>query len=313
MAATRKRSLQQQQQQEDQQVSPSGSVKRLRLGSIYDYDKLSAVGEGRDGVVFKAKHRRTGELVAIKWIRGAADQRAFVREVGCLAACRGHPNIVHIRDIVNDAITGDMFIVMDYHDRSLRDDLEQQQQQLSGEDTARSIMRDLVSAVNALHAAGIMHRDIKPDNVLVSDTDGLKLCDFGSATPVKAAGKAYEESRVGTLIYTSPEQMADSEFYGPAVDMWALGCIMAEILVGFPLFDDVSSDEERIQEMADMGHRLKSTGTCKLLDELPELSPAGREVLAGLLAFDPDERMPAADALQHRWFTDEKPVKRQRR
>uniref|UniRef100_A0A0D9XHF2 Protein kinase domain-containing protein n=1 Tax=Leersia perrieri TaxID=77586 RepID=A0A0D9XHF2_9ORYZ len=104
--------------------------------------------------------------------------------------------------------------------------------------------------------------------------------------------------------------MADSEFYGPAVDMWALGCIMAEILVGWPLFDDVSSDEERIQEMSDMDHRIKSTGTCKLFDELPELSPAGREVLAGMLAFDPDERMTAAEALQHRWFTGDKPQRR---
>uniref|UniRef100_A0A0D3HAP8 [RNA-polymerase]-subunit kinase n=1 Tax=Oryza barthii TaxID=65489 RepID=A0A0D3HAP8_9ORYZ len=277
------------------------------LAAPYDYRKLTVLGEGRDGVVFKAEHLRTGDMVAIKWVRAAADQRAFIREVGCLAACRGHRNIVVVRDVVEDASTGDMFIVTDFvGGRTLRLDLWMAHP--DPEERARSVMRDLVAAAGALHAAGVMHRDIKPDNVLVANGGGLKLCDFGSATPVKPPGKPYEESRVGTLLYTSPEQLADSEFYDPAVDMWALGCIMAEILTGGPLFDD-SSEERMLKEMADMRHRLESTGTCKLFDELPELSAAGREVLAGMLAFNPDERMTAAEALDHRWFTG-KPERR---
>uniref|UniRef100_A0A0E0IP83 [RNA-polymerase]-subunit kinase n=1 Tax=Oryza nivara TaxID=4536 RepID=A0A0E0IP83_ORYNI len=292
---------------EQDDATTGGVKKRLRLGSIYDYRKLTVLGEGRDGVVFKAEHLRTGDMVAIKWVRAAADQRAFIREVGCLAACRGHRNIVVVRDVVEDASTGDMFIVTDFvGGRTLRLDLWMTHP--DPEERARSVMRDLVAAAVALHAAGVMHRDIKPDNVLVANGGGLKLCDFGAATPVKPPGKPYEESRVGTLLYTSPEQLADSEFYGPAVDMWALGCIMAEILTGGPLFDD-SSEERMHKEMADMRHRLESTGTCKLFDELPELSAAGREVLAGMLAFNPDERMTAAEALDHRWFTG-KPERR---
>ncbi|EAY77554.1 hypothetical protein OsI_32593 [Oryza sativa Indica Group] len=304
MAATRNRKRSAPEQDD---ATTGGVKKRLRLGSIYDYRKLTVLGEGRDGVVFKAEHLRTGDMVAIKWVRAAADQRAFIREVGCLAACRGHRNIVVVRDVVEDASTGDMFIVTDFvGGRTLRLDLWMTHP--DPEERARSVMRDLVAAAGALHAAGVMHRDIKPDNVLVANGGGLKLCDFGAATPVKPPGKPYEESRVGTLLYTSPEQLADSEFYGPAVDMWALGCIMAEILTGGPLFDD-SSEERMHKEMADMRHRLESTGTSKLFDELPELSAAGREVLAGMLAFNPDERMTAAEALDHRWFTG-KPERR---
>lgn len=155
----------------------SGVKKRLRLGSIYDYKKLTVPGEGRDGVVFKAEHLRTSDMVALKWVRAATDHHAFIREAGCLAACRGHRNIVEVRDVVDDASTGDMFIVMDFvGGRTLRLDLWMTH--LDPEEKARSVMRDLVAAAGALHAAGVMHRDIKPDNVLVTYGGGLKLCDF---------------------------------------------------------------------------------------------------------------------------------------
>ncbi|KAF0929188.1 hypothetical protein E2562_016426 [Oryza meyeriana var. granulata] len=125
-------------------------------------------------------------------------------------------------------------------------------------------MRDLVGAAKALHAAGIMHRDIKPEHVLVTYGGGLKLCDFGVATPVKP----YEESRVSTLLYSSPEQLADSGYYGPAADMWAVGCIMVEILIGGPLFDDMSEEEV----------------LARLPDERPTAAEALERPTAGLIA-----------------------------
>nr|ABB46655.1 Protein kinase domain containing protein [Oryza sativa Japonica Group] len=181
---------------EQDDATIGGDKKRLRLGSIYDYRKLAVLGEGRDGVVFKAEHLRTGDMVAIKWVRAAADHRAFIREVGCLAACRSHRNIVEVRDVVEDANTRDMFIVMDFvGGRTLHLDLWMTHP--DPEEKARLVMRDLVAAAGALRAAGVMHRNIKPDNVLVTYGGGLKLCDFVRSS-----------QRPRTLFFCSKEDFA---------------------------------------------------------------------------------------------------------
>jgi cell division cycle 2-like protein len=120
---------------------------------------------------------------------------------------------------------------------------------------------------------------------------------------MKPAGTPYPERRVGTMQYCSPEQLMGSRRYGPAVDMWALGCVMAELLTGQPLFE-ADTEEDVLQQIKDLRDEFSTTGL-HVFDVLPELSQAGREVLAGLLRFDPDERLTAADALQHRWFTED--------
>uniref|UniRef100_J3N0P0 [RNA-polymerase]-subunit kinase n=1 Tax=Oryza brachyantha TaxID=4533 RepID=J3N0P0_ORYBR len=265
------------------------------FGSIHDYERLDVIG-GAFGVVYEARDRRTGEKVALKWIRRHG---VDMREVRCQAACSGHPSIVEILDVVQDAELGYMHVP--------RHGARRRRQPLlisgpSSEDATRGMMRQLLAAAKAVHAAGIIHRDIKPDNVVVGSAGELKLCDFGAATQVKPSGQPYEQSLVGTLTYASPEQLAGNRHYGPAVDMWALGCVMGELLTGAPLFEDFDTDVEDL--LAEVLDRLSTstTGACKLFDSMPELSPAGREVLAGLLALNPDERL-TAEALEHRWFT----------
>ena len=117
------------------------------------------------------------------------------------------------------------------------------------EDVARRMMRQLVDAAKKMHGAGIVHRDIKPENVLVSMFGALKVCDFGSATRQKPAGVPYEEWRVGRLLYTSPEQLAGNLYYDQGVDMWALGCAMAELLAGETLFV-AEAEEDMTAEMS---------------------------------------------------------------
>ncbi|KAF0929177.1 hypothetical protein E2562_016415 [Oryza meyeriana var. granulata] len=160
---------------------------------IDDYERLDVIGEGGFGAVFEAHDRRTGESVAVKWIRGdnvgehdPPDMNALTCEVGCNVACCSHPSIVEIVDVVEDGDVGDMFLIME------------------------------------LASASIIHHDIKPDNVLIGPDGELKLCDFRAATLVRPL---YEEPRVGTLLYTSPEQLAGDRNYDMAVDMWALDCI----------------------------------------------------------------------------------------
>ncbi|KAM3400964.1 hypothetical protein ACQJBY_005648 [Aegilops geniculata] len=293
-----------------QEPGVHGSKKpRYAFGSISDYKKLEVLGEGTYGEVFKARDRRTGKKVAVKWVRGNGagghgppDIRAITREAGCLAACRGHESIIEILDVATDAKTGDVFLVMELvaDGRTLRESLWRP----VSEKGTRVMMEQLLDAARKIHGAGVVHRDFKPENVMVGFFGGLKVGDFGSAMRAKPAGVPYEECCVGTLIYTSPEQLEGKRYYGQAVDMWALGCIMAEMLTGGTLFV-AETEGELLAEMYKLRDQITSTGKLDL-EFLEELSEAGREVLTGLLAFNPDERMTAAEALEHRWFSKPK-------
>ncbi|KAG2633953.1 putative cyclin-dependent kinase F-2 [Panicum virgatum] len=291
-------------------AAPGGDKKRPKynFGSIYDYEKLGVLGKGTYGVVVRARHRATGETVAVKWVRatrgGREDAlRAAYREAGCLAACRGAPSVLQIRDVATDAATGDLFLITELvAGRTLRDRLN-----LAGafpEPRARAAMRQLLRGAAAVHATGTLHRDIKPENVLVGPGGALKICDFGMATPARPP---YPEDpcSVGTLWYLAPEQLRGSRWYGTAVDVWALGCVMFELLAGEPLFVDAETDEDLLVEVLHLGHEIDSRGVAAFKGLPPDLSQAAGEVLCGLLCVDEDKRLTAAEALDHRWFTDE--------
>ncbi|CAD6219884.1 unnamed protein product [Miscanthus lutarioriparius] len=265
---------------------------RYVFGSIYEYKKLGVLGEGTYGKVVQARHRRTGETVAIT--------RAALREAGCLAACRGAPSVAQIRDVAADEATGDLFIVTELVDGpTLSDRLT-----LTGrfpEAPARAAMRQLLRGVAWVHREGALHRDVKPENVLVGPGGALKICDFGSATPVLPP---YLEDRVGTLWYLAPEMLKGSRCYGPPVDMWALGCVMLELLTGEPMFPGVQTKEDLLVEVFQLRDKMDSDGVAAFKGLPPDLSKAAGELLCGLLCFDEGKRLTAAQALNHRWFSE---------
>ncbi|CAL5058606.1 unnamed protein product [Urochloa decumbens] len=282
---------------------------------INEYEMLEEIGKGAFGVVAKARDRRTGETVAVKRIRGGLEADgdndgapvasllpAVVREAGCLAACRGHPGIVQIKTVA--AGGDDLYIVMELvpDAATLRSELATRGRPFS-EDETRDVMRQLLGAVDKLRATGTIHRDINPDNILVTADGELKLCGFGCVTPARRVG--CPEKPVGTLQYCAPEQMFGLRRYGPKVDVWALGCVMAELLSGEPLFTGTTEDD-MFTEVVDLRDDFITMGV-EAFDgtALDHLSMAGREVLASLLAFDLEDRLTAADALKHRWFTEE--------
>ncbi|XP_062200462.1 putative cyclin-dependent kinase F-2 [Phragmites australis] len=283
-----------------------GKRARYQFGSIYDYEKLEVLGEGSYGVVVKARDRRTGETVAVKWIKsgdggqGAPGLRAVAREARCLAACRGHPSIVQVKDVAADEHTGDVFIVMEFVGPSLQSFITRR----FSEAETRSCMRQLLRGAEKMHDTGTIHRDLKPDNILVGPGGALKICDLGMATPMNPAGTPYPEECVCTLWYRAPELLMGFRCYGPAVDMWSLGCVMAELLTGKALFEDADTEDDMLAKVLDLRYEMTST-EIQAFEDLPELSEAGREVLCGLLSFEPEERLTAADALNHRWFAEE--------
>ncbi|CAO2192423.1 unnamed protein product [Urochloa humidicola] len=275
---------------------------------INNYEFLEEIGEGAFGVVAKARDRYTGEIVAIKWIRHGLEGdngllRAAVREAGCLAACRGHPGIVQIKTVAAEEDTGDLYIVMEHvaDAVTLRSHLATRGPFSEGE--TRDAMRQLLGAVEKLQATGTIHRDINPDNILVTADGELKLCGFGCATP--ASRVRCPDKPVGAVQYRAPEQMFGDRHYGTLADVWSLGCVMYELLAGLPLF--VAETEDVLFKSAEeLGDDIIFFGVERFDGtKVDHLSEAGREVLARLLGFYTVDRFSAAEVLEQSWFTEE--------
>ncbi|EAY85913.1 hypothetical protein OsI_07276 [Oryza sativa Indica Group] len=145
---------------------------------------METLGAGTYIVVYRARDRRTDETVAVKWVRSRCGrdhgQPADV-ERDCLAACRGHPYVVQLRDVAANPSNWDMFLVKEFVGaRSLRDLITgHARRRPFSEGETRALMRQLRAGVRTMHAAGIAHRDIKPRNILVGPGGALKICDFG--------------------------------------------------------------------------------------------------------------------------------------
>ncbi|EAY82926.1 hypothetical protein OsI_38144 [Oryza sativa Indica Group] len=343
------------------------------------YQRLAVIGSGSFGRVYRAVDNRTGEIVAVKCLfRAFNDPYGIVLEsdvtdeVRALEACRGHPHIVQLidhgrRPRHDGPVVGtgaDAYIVMELVGPSLLDTICQRGTDAGArrypESEVRHLMRQLLSAVGRMHVLGLMHRDLKPSNVLVDGRGVLKLCDLGMAFAMEESIPPYSNP-VGSLPYKAPELLLRSSIYDETIDMWALGCIMAQLLGGQLLFrgmshedmliriiqvlgvDDIAGwrgyDDSMIPKTLRSGRRRHSRvlrifsflrvavgagvpepvkrarrrsrlhrffsipGKADGRAGLPELSEAGFEVLSGLLTCNPEKRMTAAQALQHRWFT----------
>lgn len=293
------------------------------------YECLGKIGEGAAGVVHMARDRKTGETVAVKRLYGGigCGEEEWLREARCLQACRGHPHLVELRAAHREMRRGGgacCYVVMEYVDgpslsRVVR---EERRGRPFPEAETRRLMRQLLDGVAAMHAAGVMHRDLKPDNVVVGPRGDLKICDFGMSRVATAGAPPYT-SPVVTLWYRAPELILGSQEYDSLVDTWSLGCIMAELLAGAPLFPGRSEmdqlnrvfDTVGMQDMkswpgfarlprAESALCSRARPPSRLREMFPKLSAAGFDVLSGLLACRPDRRLTAADALRCAWFTE---------
>lgn len=214
----------------------SGSL----FGGRFEIDRLA--GSGGMGTVYRARDRYTGEIVALKLLHtgfgAAAESERFEREAQILAtlATLGHPNIVaHVAH--GQDLQGQKFLAMEWLDgedlgsRLLRGPLPLA-------DTL-TLLRQVAAALSAAHQRGIIHRDIKPTNLFLvgGEVNKLKLLDFGVARPGTTAHALTQTGVVvGTPAYMSPEQARGTRDLTPAADMFALGCVLYECLVGQPPF-----------------------------------------------------------------------------
>lgn len=187
------------------------------------------------------------------------------------------------------------------------------------EDQVRFVMKHLLTGLAALHSRGIVHRDIKPDNMLLA-SDNAKVCDFGQARKLPASQATAMTTYVATRWYRAPELLLGSAQYTPAVDLWAAGCTMAELYLGRPLFPGSSESDQlfriasalgaptvaawpQVQSLLDRsGHSIPACSPTPLASLIPGISKQGGALLSSLLAWNPARRPSAAASCAHPFF-----------
>ena len=256
-------------------------------------------------------------MVAIKSNRDGVGEALLLREATLLAACRGNPGVVRLLEVVRGSgMNDDLHLVLEYVGPSLHDVIGTRHRRgiPFTESEARRAMAQLLAGVDSMHADGIVHCDLKPGNVLVGEHGRrLKICDLGLARSAAAAPPPDEQRVDGTVGYIAPEVLLCEKDCGAPVDMWALGCIMAELVTGQSLFPEEDLCQQLIgiidllgipDDVSLMPLGIDAGSPSKLREKVPEerLSPAGFDVLRGLLQYDPKDRLTAAAALRMPWF-----------
>ncbi len=253
-----------------------------RIGTeLGGYRILEQLGRGGTSVVYRAEHVRLGRQAALKLLSPALGDLdftdRFLRE-SRLAASLDHPSIVPVYDAGEEE--GLLYIAMAYVEGTDLKALVTQEGPLPLR-RALGIAGQVASALDAAHERGLVHRDVKPANILVSPDDRAYLSDFGAVKELASGGMTRTGSFVGTIEYCAPEQI-EGGAVDARTDVYALGCVLWECLTGTPPF-------HRPTEVAVLNAHLHAEPP-KLAREVPEL-PAGLEpVLAKALAKDPLDR-----------------------
>ncbi|KAG8226949.1 hypothetical protein J437_LFUL004667 [Ladona fulva] len=295
------------------------------------YDIRKRLGKGAYGIVWKATDRKTNETVAVKKIfdafRNPTDAQRTFREIMFLKAFGTHPNIITLRNIHKAKNDRDIYLVFDYMDSDLHNVIKKGN--LLKDIHIRYIMYQLLKATKYIHSGDVVHRDQKPSNILIDVNCHCKLADFGLARSLNPKesldGKGTPEiidpsltDYVATRWYRAPEILVASKRYTKGIDMWSLGCILAEMLLGKPLFPGSSTinQVELIMNTIPKPSKEDIEGLCSGFGvSLLERAPSGPskpikhllrnvrkdalDLVEKLLVFKPSKRLSAVEALDH--------------
>eukprot|EP00118_Oscarella_pearsei_P000175 m.4373 g.4373 ORF g.4373 m.4373 type:complete len:316 (+) comp10621_c0_seq1:267-1214(+) len=286
-----------------------------------DYERLDEIGTGAYGTVYRAVNRRSGKHVALKELRLLSQEEGVpvttVREVTLLKRLGniGHPNVVKLFSVIlkegSKAREYNIRLVFEYLDRDLaqfmRDEL------LIPKELVKNIVLQLLKGLDFLHSNRVVHRDLKPQNVLVARDGVVKIADFGLARLYHSENMRLT-SVVVTLWYRAPEVMLVGS-YDTSVDIWSLGCIWAELLRRRPLFDGKHEGEQLALIFRVIGTPeadewpAESAIPCSSFEpyakqDFPTLSIPHNvaDIIEEMLKFNPDHRLKAQEALQLPYF-----------
>ncbi|XP_055819029.1 cyclin-dependent kinase G-2-like [Solanum dulcamara] len=313
-------------------LPPQRSVNML-LGcrSVDEFERLNRIDEGTYGVVYRAKDKKTGEIVALKKVKMEKEREGFpltsLREINILISLH-HPSIVDVKEVVVGSSLDSIFMVMEYMEHDLKALMETMKQPFT-QSEVKCLMLQLLHGVKYLHDNWVLHRDLKTSNLLLNNRGELKICDFGLARQYGSPLKPYTHLVV-TLWYRAPELLLGAKQYSTAIDMWSLGCIMAEMLSKEPLFNGKTEVDQidKIFRILGTPNETIWPGFSKLpgvkvnfvkhqfnnlrkrfqkstaFMGLPVLSEAGLDLLNKFLTYDPEKRITADAALNHEWFRE---------
>uniref|UniRef100_A0A8C9X003 cyclin-dependent kinase n=1 Tax=Sander lucioperca TaxID=283035 RepID=A0A8C9X003_SANLU len=292
--------------------------------SVEEFQCLNRIEEGTYGVVYRAKDKKTDEIVALKRLKMEKEKEGFpitsLREINTILKAQ-HPNIVTVREIVVGSNMDKIYIVMNYVEHDLKSLMETMKQPfLPGE--VKTLMIQLLRGVRHLHDNWILHRDLKTSNLLLSHKGILKIGDFGLAREYGSPLKPYTPVVV-TLWYRSPELLLGAKEYSTAVDMWSVGCIFGELLTQKPLFPGKSEIDQINKVFKDLGS--PSEKIWPGYSELPAvkkmtfteypynnlrkrfgalLSDQGFDLMNKFLTYCPSKRILSDEGLKHEYFRE---------
>lgn len=289
------------------------------------YQERQLIGEGTYGKVFKATDTHHGYQVALKRIRLESEDEGVpstaLREISLLLELK-HPNIVRLHDILHAERR--LTLVFEYAEQDLKSYMDHNSDLLRRQPfITKFIVWQMLQGLDYIHSRRILHRDLKPPNVLINPDDTvIKLADFGLARVFGIPVRTYTHEVV-TLWYRAPEILLHAKVYSTPVDMWSVGCIMAELATGgTPLFagENEISQLYKIFQVLGTPDEDSWPGVSQLpeyLDAFPKwrrkdlrahldhsLDAAGVDLLARMLAYPPGSRISAVEALQHPYFAE---------
>uniref|UniRef100_A0A7S0YYC0 Mitogen-activated protein kinase n=1 Tax=Polytomella parva TaxID=51329 RepID=A0A7S0YYC0_9CHLO len=289
------------------------------------YTPIKAIGKGAYGVVCSAKHLPTNEKVAIKKIGNAfenlTDARRTLREIKLLRHLR-HENIIAVKDILKPSDDdkskfNDVYLVYELMDTDLHQ-IIRSSQPLTNEHFQYFVYQ-VLRGMKYVHTANVLHRDLKPSNLLLNASCDLKICDFGLART--GSEHVFMTEYVVTRWYRAPELLLSNEHYTAAIDMWSIGCILAELLGRKPLFpgkdyldqlkliikclgspteDDMTFLKN--QKAKAFIRALPPAEKISFRKKFPDADPLAIDLMEKMLQFDPRKRIDVHQALKHPWL-----------
>ncbi|KAI8819704.1 kinase-like domain-containing protein [Fimicolochytrium jonesii] len=296
----------------------------LRLPPILErrYKLSRELGQGAYGIVCAATVLETGQEVAIKKVQKVFEKsilaKRALREIKLLRHFSGHENIISLLDMdVTDPYTfQEVYLVQELMEADLHQIIRSEQPLTDGH--FQYFIYQICRGLKYIHSANVLHRDLKPGNLLVNADCELKICDFGLARGLSDSETGFMTEYVATRWYRAPEIMLSFKSYTKAIDMWSVGCIFAELCGNKPLFKGRDYVDQLNQILSILGtpddatlKRISSERAQLYIRSLPRMKkipwaqlypragPAALDLLEKLLTFDPAARITVEEALAH--------------